>query len=248
MSSTFAPSPPWLAVPTLYWTPAGPEQPGENLDYTFNCSPTWMQQGEQLAIVSVAVAPSGSGELICSDLSANGSVITADFTGGVAGRSYVTEITATTITGRVFVIPVRFYISPILMTWPPFDPPSWGPGTPTTWASGATVFGPAIAAVNEGLVLTGTNQATALPLLAAFNQIVSAPSGTGGVLPPDIISGTIFVENDDQANSGKIYPPVGGAIVAAGVSLGTNVPFNLGPNGQRIGFTTNSPLTLWIAA
>jgi hypothetical protein len=224
--ATFAPTVPWLAVPVLQWTPCGPDQPGENLDYTLNVSPTWMQQGEQLAIVSVIIAPSGSGELICSDLSANGSVITADFTGGVAGRAYV---------------------SPILMTWPPFDPPSWGFGTATTWASGATVFGPAIAAVNEGLILTGTNLATALPLLAAFNQVASSPVGTSGVLPVGIISGTITVENNDPSNNAMIRPPSGAAISVGGISLGINVPYNVSPS-QRVGFTTNSPSTLWIAA
>jgi hypothetical protein len=234
---------PYLTVPTAVWQPSITGQPGENLDYTFNLSPIWMQPGEQIAIASVAVAPSGTGELTCYDLSANGSVVTADFSSGVAGRAYVTLLTATTLTGRVIVVPIAFDFGAVLAPWPPSTPASWGFGTPTTWSSGATVFGPAIAAVNTGLILTGNSQATALPLLAAVNEISSAPTGTGGILPADIISGTIVVQDFDSSNNAQIYPPVGAQINAQAI----NAPYIVSSAGGRISFSTQSPLTQWFA-
>ena len=225
------------------WWP--PVLPGADLDYTDTLDAI-EAQGDAVATASMAIEPSGTGERQPIDLAINGYLLTAQFTGGVPGRVYRNQITITGISGRVWQWVISQMVSPAAALPPlyPLPPaPTPGFGTPITWSSGATVFGPAIAAVATGIVLTGTNQATAFPLAAATNIIASAPVGTAGILPGSIVSGTIVVQDDDAVNGAPIYPPVGAQINA----LGENVPFVVGP-GQRINFSTSSPSTQWWAA
>ena len=228
-----------------WWPPA---LPGADLDYT-DALDAVQAQGDSVAVASLAIEPSGTGERQAIDLSINGYTLTAQFTGGVPGRVYRNQITITGVSGRVW----QWVISQVVSTaaaLPPVCPvpPALVPGfgTAITWSSGATVFGPAIAAVATGLIGTGTTQATALSLMAATNFIASAPAETGFVLPEILVSGTIVVQNDDPSHSATIYPPVGAQIQYAGTTMPMNTPFDIDPNGSA-NFSTNSAGTLWIA-
>lgn len=225
-----------------WWPPA---LPGADLDYT-DFLYAVQAQGDTVATASLAIEPSGTGERTVIDLSVDGYTVTAQFTGGVPGRVYRNQITIAGVSGRVWQWVIQQMVSaaaalPPCYPLPPASTPGFG--TPITWSSGATVFGPAIAAVATGIVLAGTNQATAFPLAAATNIIFSAPVGTAGILPGSIVSGTIVAQDDDAVNGATIYPPVGAQINA----LGVNAPFVVGP-GQRINFSTSSPSTQWWAA
>ena len=212
---------------------------GADLDYTDSLDVV-AADGDTVVSALLAVAPSGTGERQAAGLSISGTTLTAKFTGGVQGRVYRNEITIIGASGRTW----QWVICQMVGTedalppppyWVPPPPPSPGFGVPITWASGQApfVFGAGLLGVSPPLVLTGTNQATALPLPAATNLIVSAPSGTGGILPGNVV-GTVFVVNNDPSGNAAIYPPVGWQINA----LGTNVPFYIGANGGRISFTT----------
>ena len=232
-----------VGPPGCRWWPT--VLPGSDLDFT-DILGAVQTQGDSVATAALAIEPSGTGERHAIDLSIDGYVLTAQFTGGVPGRVYRNQITITGVSGRIWQWVISQMISPTAALPPVYPvPPAPVPGfgTPITWSSGATVFGPAIAAVATGLIGTGTNQATAFPLVAATNIISSAPAGTGFILPASIVSGTIVAQDDDAVNSAPIYPPVGAQINA----LGDNVPFVVGANGGRISFTTQSATTQWWA-
>jgi hypothetical protein len=66
--------------------------------------------------------------------------------------------------------------------------------------------------VKSGLVATGTNQATALPLSnASDNQVVTTANSTGVILPIARDPSSITVWNGGASNL-AIYPPLGGQI------------------------------------
>jgi hypothetical protein len=217
-----------------------PAQPGCDLDYSIDVTALLADVGDILAAISLAIAPSGSGELAALDLAVNGSVITAQFGGGVAGRVYRIAVTAMGASGRVWTWHFGLTVGRPSELCPP--PPNPGFGMPITFCTGVPVFGST--SVATGLVGTGTNQATALPLLAQTNIIASVPSGSGFILPAvGFASGTVIVQNRDPADAAPIYPPAGAQIE----DLGVNVPFIVGADGSRISFTTQSPQTQWYA-
>jgi hypothetical protein len=222
-----------------WWWPS--PLPGADLDYSFPVGGEL--NGDSVVTIALSLAPSGTGEMQALDLSLTGELIVVQLTGGQPGRLYRAQLVVTGASGRVWQFIINILVSKAAeVLWPMPPAPVPGFGTAINWISGATVFGPAIAAVATGLVLTGTNQATAFPLLAQTNIVAAAPSSTGGILPGTIVSGTIVVQDDD-ANNAAIYPPVGAQINA----LGVNVPFIVNANGGRINFSTQSPTTQWWA-
>jgi len=228
------------------WWPAA--YPLTNLDYAANICAELMASGDAVATVALSLQPSGEGEMQALDLSVTGDLVVVQLAGGQPWREYLAQVIVTGVSGRVWPSYVNIICKgggALFGSAPP--PPVAGYGTPITWASGATVFGPAITAVATGLVGTGTNQGTALPLPAQTNIFSSAPAGTGSILNGSIVSGTIVVQNDDLANNLLIYPPVDAVIVAGGVALAVNTPFVLGPQGAKISFATQSPATQWTA-
>lgn len=90
------------------------------------------------------------------------------------------------------------------------------------------------ATIDNGLVATGTNQATALQLSAQWNEIDTVPAGTGALLAAFNAgqSQTVF---NQGANPLKVYPPPGMQIDA----LGENVDFPLAA-GSRVTFDFTS--------
>lgn len=220
------------------WPMAEPE---DNLDYSVDATARFAEVNDSIATVSLSINPSGTGELQALDLAVQGSVITAQLTGGVAGRNYAIKVVATGISGRVFTWKVGLSINNEFASWPVPKPPVAGFGTPITWTSGATVFGPAFVAVATGLTATGNNQATAAPLSAQTNIFATVPAGTGAVLPSEIVSGTFTVTNAG-VNDLLVYPP-GTAQVG---SSGAGVAVALSPN-QTVSFSTQNPTSQWYA-
>jgi hypothetical protein len=118
-------------------------------------------------------------------------------------------------------------------------------GFPLVALSGGVLVAPAsvplFTLVATGLIATGTNQATALPLTALTNVLTGGAAGSGAMLPAGVLSGTIDVLNADAIDH-LVYPLVGGTIGTAGV----NIPVIVSP-GQRVSFVTQDGLQ-WFAA
>lgn len=225
----------------LWWPSA---LPGTNRVYSFDLDDA-AQVDDAPAIAAFAISPSGDGELQATDLSVVGYQLLVQLTGGQPGREYHTAVTVTGLSGRIYQYEISILVSDSLLIAPPCAPPPPVPGfgTVISWTSGATVLGPAIAAVQAGLTGTGTNQATALLLTAQTNVASSVPTGTGFILSGEIISGTIVFQNDDTANTAAVYPPLGARING----LAVNAPFIVGFFGARISFSTQSATTQWNA-
>lgn len=227
----------------LAWPQA---EPGDDLDYGLDLTALMLDASDVPATIEAMVMPSGAGELAILDLTCDGTVAAIQLSGGVAGRTYRVSLAVGTVAGRTFVLLVSLPIDPAQEVLPVIVPPDWGFGAQVSWTSGATVFGPAILAVANGLVLVGTGQSDGLALPAQANGISSAPPGAAGILPA-ILSGTIVVVNYDPANGAPVFPPAGGTISSAGASLGENQPFVVGAAGSRISFQTSDGVN-WVAA
>lgn len=115
--------------PSLRWPMA---EPDEALDYSLDVSALLSDVGDTIASASLAVSPSGAGELAASDLTVAGGIITGWLSGGVAGRRYTARIEAVTGT-RTFEWLVGLRIDPALATYPLAAAPSSGFGTVLTW-------------------------------------------------------------------------------------------------------------------
>lgn len=227
-----------VVQPSLRWPMAGPD---EVLDYSLDVSALLSDGADTIASATLAVAPSGSGELTAAALSVIGGVITGWLGPGVAGRNYLVRVVALTLGGRAIERFVGLRVNPELATYPLPAAPNSGFGTPLAWNSGAIVTGAPLGLVATGLIATGTNQATALPLAALTNVFTGGVAGAGGVLPGNVLSGTIFVQNAALLDK-LVYPQ-------QGASIGTqaaNAAVIVSP-GQRVGFVTSGGLQ-WFAA
>ena len=222
-------------------------EPGDNLDYLVDLWPLLGGMGDTLLSMSVSVRPSGAGELVVGLIAVVGYQAVVWLSGGVAGRTYIVKIALGTVLGRSAVLLVNLPIDPALEELPVPVPPDWGFGPPTSWTSGVTVFGPVILAVQEGVTATGTNQATAYALAAQTTEVISCPAGAGVGLNPNVVAGTLTVQNDDPANTLNVYPPPGAQIQFGGTLLAVNAPFVMGANGARINFSTEDAGSLWVA-
>jgi hypothetical protein len=218
-------------------------EPDEVLDYSLDVSSLLSDVGDTIASATLAVSPSGAGELVASALSVLGGVITGWLGGGVAGRRYVVRIQAVTNGARSFSRLVGLPIDPTLATCPLPAAPDLDFGPVITWNPGAIVTGQPMRLVDAGLVATGVDPSTAL-LLGALTNVFTGAGGRGGILPDTVVSGTISVLNADPTNTDLlIYPPAGAAIGSGAV----NAPVIVSPN-QRVSFVTQSPATQWFAA
>jgi hypothetical protein len=208
-------------------------RPDDNLDYSIDATAPLVDAGDVLTSLSLAIAPSGAGELTCSAVTVTDSIITAQLAGGLTRQpGYDILVIGDGASGRVWQWMFRLTVGQVDAAWPG-EPPSYGYGTPVTWTSGETpyIFPPSLAgAPATNLILTSP------PLLIASqtNIIASAPPGTAAILPTNVI-GTIFIQNNDPTNNAPIQPPLGWQINA----LGLNDPFIIGANGGRISFVTN---------
>ena len=83
-------------------------------------------------------------------------------------------------------------------------------------------------AVADNLVATGTTQSDALALVADWNNVTSAPSGTTGVLLPALTAGQmVWVFNNDPGQNLRVFPPSGASITYQAVNSGANNPITV---------------------
>ncbi len=228
--------------PPFWWPEA---LPGTDLDYGANVCGALCAAGDKIARATVAIEPSGTLEMQALDLQVGEDLLLVELAGGQPGRVYTNLITLTGTSGRVWATTVRVRVGlGGALRWETPPAPVPGYGAPIIWTPEAVMIGLAFSQVMTGLVGLGTNQATALPILALVNEIASVPAGTGFVLQAtDFVSGTVVVQNDDPANDAPVYPPVGAVINA----LGVNAPLMVPHGGGRRSFSTASPSTYWFA-
>jgi hypothetical protein len=82
----------------------------------------------------------------------------------------------------------------------------------------ASASSQATATISDGLVATGTNQATALQLSSQWNEVDTVPVGTG-VLLQALQAGQNQVVFNEGANALNVYPPPGSKINALAVNI-----------------------------
>ena len=119
---------PIAALPALWWPTA---EPGDDLDYYADA--TAPLAGDTITSASLAVQPSGTGEIQPADLSVTNSIVSVWLTGGVPGRTYTAKIVAQTEAGRTFVWLIGIVCDPLLVSFPISPPPSPGFGPAVTW-------------------------------------------------------------------------------------------------------------------
>jgi hypothetical protein len=119
-----------LSPPALRWSAA---QPDDDLDYSLDLSALLTDAGDTLSSVSLSTSPWGAGELVASNLTAAGSIITAWLSGGVPGRDYTVKVEAQTVGGRLLEYLPHLLIGPDLAANPIPAPPNAGFSVALTW-------------------------------------------------------------------------------------------------------------------
>jgi hypothetical protein len=191
---------------------------------------------------TVAVAPSGTGELILTSFVYADDTLLVTPTGGQPGRIYTYEFLVTGLSGEVYPFRVQQATLKLLWSDEAQVAPVVGFGTPMSWTSAAPLE---ISAT--GLVGQGSSQASALQLPAYFNVCSSCPSPAGFMFNQAITNGTQNFQNQDPSNDAPLYPPVGGQIIANGASLGINEPLSVGASGGSVTGVTTTGL-IWNVA
>lgn len=113
------------------WWPA--KLPGAVLDYSLDIGAAIDPETDFIASVSLAVAPSGSGEMQPSNLTVSGLVITATMSGGQPTRVYSVRIIVTMTDGQAFEFLVEQGVRALLSTDVPQIAPVPGFGAPIVW-------------------------------------------------------------------------------------------------------------------
>ena len=124
-----------LPMEPCEWWPV--QQPGEYADYSYCATGDITVNGVQdnILSMSIAVMPSGSGEVQLSrlTLSDTGNLITVWLQGGVAGRVYIYQLILNTQALRTYQIFIGQLCNPLLAANPVPPPPSPFFGNPVTW-------------------------------------------------------------------------------------------------------------------
>ena len=141
---------PIMALPALWWPTA---EPADDLDYYADA--TAPLAGDTIISASLAIQPSGTGEMQPADLSVVGSVIGVWLAGGVPGRTYTAQIVARTEVGRTFVWLIGIVCDPLLASFPIPTAPSPGFGPAVTWNNGGGVADALLGA--DGMYLLGAD-------------------------------------------------------------------------------------------
>lgn len=92
----------------------------------------------------------------------------------------------------------------------------------------------------NGLAAAGSNQSTATPLAAMFNEVTSVSSGQGVRLPSPEAGELLLVANQG-ANTLSVYPASGHTIN----SLATNVSLSVASDARRLFFAVSS--SKWVS-
>lgn len=88
---------------------------------------------DTILTASVAVAPSGAGEMEVSTFTVSGTTLTVTPTGGQPGRTYEYQFTVTLTSGAVYSYVVYQNVQRVQITDVPQVPPDPGFGMPVTW-------------------------------------------------------------------------------------------------------------------
>jgi hypothetical protein len=116
------------------------KEPASYVDYTENLAllladPVTGLLDDPMVSLTLATAPSGTGELVASRLSVDqtGLLMTFWLAGGMPGRNYTLSVVATTQAGRVLQALLGVLCDPLLASRPLPAPPSPGFSTPIIW-------------------------------------------------------------------------------------------------------------------
>lgn len=125
---------------TPNWFPSRPQ--GATLDYCLDVNFAIDPAVDFPFKVSAAIAPSGDGELISSNLTYNTSsnLITVTLAQGVPCRVYTVMFTLWMLDGRIYEIPAYQSVAPGLPGYPQPFPPDPGFGDAITWLPGGFNF------------------------------------------------------------------------------------------------------------
>lgn len=130
------------AAPSTRW-PA--KKPAARLDYTWNVKKDIMDacagEIDPLVSLTLAVKPSGDGEMSASRLSVDetGFRINVWLAAGVPGRDYTVNIDGVTEAGRQFQWPIGIECDRSFAKWPLPAPPCPGYGPVLTWTADGTL-------------------------------------------------------------------------------------------------------------
>ncbi len=117
-------------------------EPGASLDYSLDLTAPLADIADTIVSASVAVSPSGAGEMAVLGLTVTGALLTAILAGGVPGRNYKIKVDVTTGGGDVFEYYVGLLVDQSVATMmPPLAPPNPGFGTAVTWSAAPLLLG-----------------------------------------------------------------------------------------------------------
>lgn len=207
-----------IVAPMLRWPQA---DVAENLDWTLDVTVPLADANDQITTVSLALAPSGTGERTISSLALNGTTITAQLAGGLRGRNYLNQFTVTGLSGRIWRWRVNQFISPIPYKYPVPLPPSWNYGTPTvTTVNGIlTVYGSILALSFPGnwptsgagllpgaLYAASTPGASYIYAVPGFGPVDLPPVYYGVITAPELLARTaVGLPQTDPHNLNQIW-------------------------------------------
>lgn len=130
LAVTAQPTSQYAGGPYLQWPYA---LPGGNLDYSLNVAQPISEVSDVIAIASVSLAPSGTGEMQVVSVSVSGDIVTARLADGYPGRTYTAKILVTGESGRVWEFLAAIPVAQDITVSPYLSPPSSGFGPPSVW-------------------------------------------------------------------------------------------------------------------
>lgn len=110
------------------------KEPADVLDYQIDATAKIADMADTISSASVAVAPSGLGEMVASRIAVNGSFITIWLAGGMPARVYQIDVQVMTTGQRTYEWTAVVPINSDLATYPITPPASAGFGMPVTWS------------------------------------------------------------------------------------------------------------------
>jgi hypothetical protein len=109
------------------------KEPDEVLDFQIDATSKIADSADTIISASVAVAPSGPGEMIPMQITVAGSFITVWLSGGIPARVCQVKVQVTTAAGRTYEWPIVIQISADLAVYPIAPPASQGFGPLVAW-------------------------------------------------------------------------------------------------------------------
>jgi len=95
------------------------KDPADVLDYEVDIAAAIIgNQGDAIAGVSITSTPNGAGDLVANSIATDGTTAVIWFSAGVAGTTYVVQVTVSTTSGRVLhraiLLPVQALAAPAI--------------------------------------------------------------------------------------------------------------------------------------